>query len=102
MVVDLRWADAMAIFGIARVFTPEQRLVAWPESMEPRQLAALQRPWGRGDTEGRGQCWKLRDELIAACAAGQLEFSPDQARAIAAELLACADVLNIARPGGAA
>ena len=32
----------------------------------------------------------------------QLEFSPDQARAIAAELLACADVLNIAKPGGAA
>ena len=32
----------------------------------------------------------------------QLDFSPDQARAIAAELLACADALNIAKPGGAA
>ena len=31
----------------------------------------------------------------------QLEFSPDQARAIAAELLACADVLNIAKAGAA-
>ena len=32
----------------------------------------------------------------------QLEFSPAQVRAIAAELLACADALNIAKPGGAA
>ncbi len=31
----------------------------------------------------------------------QLEFSPDQAQAIAAELLACADTLNIAKAGAA-
>ena len=73
MVVDLRWSDAMAMWGVRMAFTPEQRQVAWPEFMEPRQLAALQYPWGKGDTERRGLCWKLRDGLIAACAAGQLE-----------------------------
>ena len=31
----------------------------------------------------------------------QLDFSPDQARAVAAELLACADALNIAKAGAA-
>ena len=73
MVVDLRWSDAMAMLGVRMAFTPEQRQVAWPEFMEPRQLAALQYPWGKGDTERRGLCWSFRDDLIAACAAGQLE-----------------------------
>ena len=73
MVVDLRWSDATAIFGVRRVFTPAQQKVAWPDSMGPEQLAALQRPWDRGDTKGRDRCWSLRKMLDAACDAGQLE-----------------------------
>ena len=73
MVVDLRWSDATAIFGVRRVFTPAQQKVAWPDSMGPEQLAALQRPWDRGDTKERDRCWSLRKMLDAACDAGQLE-----------------------------
>lgn len=73
MVVDLRWSDATAIFGVRLVFTPAQQKVAWPDSMGPEQLAALQRPWDRGDTKGRDRCWSLRKMLDAACDAGQLE-----------------------------
>lgn len=73
MAVDLRWRDAMAIWGARRVFTPVQKQAGWPEAMEPQHLAALQRPWDQGDNKGRSGCLALRDAITEACATGQLE-----------------------------
>ncbi len=67
MAVDMKWRDALAMRCIAGAFTHEQRQAGWPQAMEPAQLAALQRPYSYGDTQGRRAMWALRDALTAAC-----------------------------------
>lgn len=67
--VDLRWHDA---YSASRAFAAEEKAGGWPDRMTPAQLAALQRPWERGDIAARRACWALRDAINAACEAGSL------------------------------
>lgn len=73
MKLDLQWRDAMAIWGVGMAFTSVQKKAGWLETMEPQQLAALQRPWDRGDYKARSVCWALSEAITEACAAGQIE-----------------------------
>lgn len=67
--VDLRWHDA---YSASRAFAAEEKAGGWPDRMTPAQLAALQRPWERGDIAARRACLALRDAINAACEAGSL------------------------------
>ena len=64
MVVDLRWRDAMRVCG---GFTAVEREAGWPETLSDEQLAILQRPWARGDHEGRKATEVLRAHIVASC-----------------------------------
>lgn len=68
MVVDLRWSWMQRRYLVsAGSLLLRNKSGARPDSMGPEQLAALQRPWDRGDTKGRDRCWSLRKMLDAAC-----------------------------------
>lgn len=70
MALDLAWRDALAVAG--RQFTRAECDAGWPETMQPFQLALLQRPWVLGDALGRRTCDAMYRELVAACDAGRL------------------------------
>lgn len=61
----------MTIAG--REFTAEEHKAGWPKAMTPSQLAAMQRPWTIGDKVGRATCIALRDTIVGACEAGEIE-----------------------------
>lgn len=65
--VDMRWRDAMTVRCIAGAFTREEHAAGWPDRMDPRQLAAMQRPYDSGDSKGRRLLSALHVALYEAC-----------------------------------
>lgn len=65
--VDMAWRDAMAVCAIAGSFTREEREAGWPMTMQPEQMAVMQRPFLSGDVQGKRLAQALRDALQAAC-----------------------------------
>lgn len=70
MTVNLAWRDAMAEVGGA--FNKTEQSGGWAESFTLVQVAELQRPWKKGDREGKLACQALFTALGEACKAGEL------------------------------
>lgn len=68
--MNLAWRDAMAEVGGA--FNKTEQSAGWAESFTTWQLAVLQRPWKKGDREGKLACQALFTALGEACKAGEL------------------------------
>ena len=71
---SLQWADAVAACAPARVFDVVDRVYGWPAVMKLEQLAALQRPYAKGDQIARGRYSALLSALRGACDAGAIAF----------------------------
>jgi hypothetical protein len=63
MTANLAWRDAMAEVGGA--FNGTEQSKGWKESFTPWQVAALQRPFKRGDVDGKRAVNALFQELMA-------------------------------------
>lgn len=73
MTVNLAWRDAMSEVGGA--FNKAEQSAGWAESFTTWQVAVLQRPWKRGDREGKQACQALFATLADACRDGSLQHS---------------------------
>lgn len=80
MTVDLKWRDAMAVAGWA--FGDDARSAGWQQSMSPRQLAAIQRPFDHADAAGKARCAALFKAVSFACEAGHLVCTEREFRTI--------------------
>lgn len=67
MAVDMKWRDAMAVRCIAGAFEREEHALGWPDEMDTRQLAIMQRPCDYGDKKARNLMQALHDALYEAC-----------------------------------
>lgn len=74
MAVDLQWHDAC---HATRAFTSAENAAGWPDAMTLAQLAAIQRPYERGDKAGLAAQRALHAALQAACTAGELEHTTE-------------------------
>jgi len=73
MGVDIQWRDAVeACKAAGHAFTKEEIKAGWPASMRLLPLAVMQRPFKRGDTEGKGKFKALASALTDAIADGSL------------------------------
>lgn len=77
LVVNLKWHDAMAVAG--RHFTKDEHSAGWPQTLQPVQIAALQRPYQRGTGPEflavRKHTEALRNALISACVSNALSHT---------------------------
>ena len=71
MTVNLQWHDAMT--QAERKFTLAERGYGWPQTMEPIQLAELQRPCTHNNQMGRRAIKGLCRALVDACKAKSID-----------------------------
>lgn len=65
MTVDMKWRDAMTVRCIAGAFAREEHAAGWPDQMDARQLAVMQRAYDSGDSKGRKLVNALHEALYA-------------------------------------
>ena len=78
MTVNLAWRDAMNAAG--HQFTAEERANGWSETMQPKQLAALQRPFEWRDRTGRNAFNVLLQAIEDDCRMGSIHSTAEEVR----------------------
>ena len=76
MTVNLAWRDAMTAAG--RSFNAEEHKAGWPQTMKPRQLANLQRPFANGNRQGMLACDALSKQIEGDCKAGAIQHTVEE------------------------
>lgn len=92
MAVDMKWRDAMTVRCIAGAFEPEERAQGWPDEMDTRQLAAMQRPYEYGDSKGRRLMHVLHESLYEACRTHAIACEPDVVTVKVADEVDCTPI----------
>lgn len=72
-IVNLQWRIAMTKAG--REFNGTEQDDGWPQAMTPAQLAALQKPFVKGDRAGLAECKAIYSQLVADSESGKLSYS---------------------------